>query len=106
MARPPITRARKRVALLTPVCLNWSGFRAEMPELTGVFLPVLSVERLNGNPLRHRIQASNVDIVAVWIRSWDIECLDSTDAAKMMLCDTGIECVGGKSLVAANKLEC
>jgi hypothetical protein len=60
--------------------------------------PVLSIKRFNGDLLGEaspEVQAPAVDVIAIWVGSWDIKGGNPTASAEVVLGGVGAESVGG-----------
>ncbi len=64
-------------------------------DLVDVFFPVPSIKGFKGEILHPVfVQATNIDVVAIRMRAWLVEGVDSAMLAEMVLCDLGAESIG------------
>lgn len=76
-------------------------------EFVHVFLPVLTVERYQGDTFDAcSIYATAIDANPVWMRTRYVERLDPTLAAKIVPCDACVELVAGQCLFTLQKSKC
>ena len=81
------------------------GLLREISQRVGVLFPALDIERLNSPFSGFRLQASNVDIIPVGLRSRDIERLDPAGRAEVMVGYASIERVGSYILATVQEIE-
>lgn len=68
----------------------------------GILFPVFAVKFLDHDlGYRRWVQTSYIDTVSIWIRTGNIERLDSTSLTKKVFGGMGSEAVGGEVLFSA-----
>lgn len=71
-----------------------------------IFFPVDAIKGNNAKLCHHiAIQAAEIDIKHVWVRSRTVEGMNATAGAEEVLCNPCVECVSGKGIRAAEESE-